>query len=219
MRASKYNAALLAPLAQASRTMAELLRKLGLEPSGGNYRYIARALRVANVNTDHFRATRWIDVPVDQLEELVRESKSVAQVLTKLNRPIDGRPHRELTKQIRSLGLDTSHFPGTPWSRGQTKHTHPSLAARSRATLLPDDVVFVENSRANVSGPRLAERLVALGRVYECEWCGLAEWRGKRLVLHVDHINGINNDNRIPNLRLLCPNCHSQTPTYGNRRR
>lgn len=65
----------------------------------------------------------------------------------------------------------------------------------------------------------MARRLMALGRVYACEWCGLDEWRGLRLVLHVDHAHGINNDNRLPNLRFLCPNCHSQTPTYSNRRR
>jgi hypothetical protein len=82
-----------------------------------------------------------------------------------------------------------------------------------------DDVVFSENCPVSISGRALAKRLVALGRAYKCEWCGVTEWRGKRLVLHVDHANGINNDNRLLNLRLLCPNCHSQTPTYGNRRR
>ena len=63
--------------------------------------------------------------------------------------------------------------------------------------MVPNEVVFSENSPAFISGKNLAKRLIALG----------------------DHLNGINNDNRLPNLRFLCPNCHSQTPTYGNRRR
>lgn len=47
-----------------------------------------------------------------------------------------------------------------------------------------------------------------------CAECGINEWMGKTLSLHLDHINGINNDNRLENLRLLCPNCHSLTETY-----
>ena len=52
---------------------------------------------------------------------------------------------------------------------------------------------------------------------YKCEICGISEWQGKELSLQLDHINGINNDNRIENLRLLCPNCHSQTETFSGR--
>lgn len=49
---------------------------------------------------------------------------------------------------------------------------------------------------------------------YMCDKCGISEWKGNSLSLHLDHINGINNDNRLDNLRFLCPNCHSQTDTY-----
>ena len=52
---------------------------------------------------------------------------------------------------------------------------------------------------------------------YKCAICGNTEWNGKTLSLELDHINGINNDNRLENLRFLCPNCHSQTTTYGSR--
>lgn len=51
-----------------------------------------------------------------------------------------------------------------------------------------------------------------------CE-CGLAEWQGQPLTVQIDHINGVRDDHRLANLRMLCPNCHSQTDTYGRRKR
>lgn len=50
-----------------------------------------------------------------------------------------------------------------------------------------------------------------------CQACGLDRWLGRALNMHLDHINGVKNDNRLENLRMLCPNCHSQTPTYSGR--
>ena len=52
---------------------------------------------------------------------------------------------------------------------------------------------------------------------YRCIECGISEWRGRPLAIQIDHINGIRDDWRIDNLRMLCPNCHSQTPTFAGR--
>jgi hypothetical protein len=54
-------------------------------------------------------------------------------------------------------------------------------------------------------------------KVNLCETCGINEWRGVPLSLSLHHVNGDRHDNRLRNLRLLCPNCHSQTPNFGSR--
>jgi hypothetical protein len=64
----------------------------------------------------------------------------------------------------------------------------------------------------------LKARLIAAGlKERRCERCGISEWRGKSLSLSLHHINGDRHDNRLENLALLCPNCHSQTPNFGSR--
>ena len=53
----------------------------------------------------------------------------------------------------------------------------------------------------------------------KCEKCGITEWCGEPIVIQLDHVNGRSDDHRLENLRMLCPNCHSQTETYGGRNR
>jgi hypothetical protein len=52
-------------------------------------------------------------------------------------------------------------------------------------------------------------------RGYKCECCGLSDWQGKEITLQVDHIDGDSDNNHKSNLRLICPNCHSQTETFA----
>ena len=89
-----------------------------------------------------------------------------------------------------------------------------AFATRPRA--MPADELFVLGTPRNRRHLRL--RLIRLGlKDAACEECGLSEWRGRPLSLQLHHANGDGLDNRVDNLRVLCPNCHSQTENWGGR--
>jgi 5-methylcytosine-specific restriction endonuclease McrA len=85
---------------------------------------------------------------------------------------------------------------------------------RARARALPiDHMIASKMARGSIK-----RRLLELGILTPiCSRCGLNEWRGKPLTIHLDHIDGNKHNSRIDNLRMLCPNCHSQTPTFAGR--
>jgi hypothetical protein len=221
VRSSKYTATLLGPIVARSSSLADVIRQLGLQPTGGNHRMIKARVRLAGLDTSHFGGhfrTQVNTLSREVLEPLVKECRSVAAVLAKLDLPIRGRSHNELSRRLRELSLDMSHFQGNAWSAGFTRATHPSVEKYVSKRSFPDEAVFVENG-PSLNGPSIVRRLLAKGVLYRCAICGIADWCGQTLVLHLDHINGVHNDHRVENLRLLCPNCHSQTPTYCNRAR
>jgi DNA-binding CsgD family transcriptional regulator len=85
------------------------------------------------------------------------------------------------------------------------------------AALAPADLFAARTprSRANLKRRLLADGLKAA----HCERCGIADWLGEPLALCLHHLNGDRHDNRLENLRLLCPNCHSQTENFSGRNR
>ncbi len=103
-------------------------------------------------------------------------------------------------------------------SGGGNKVAAQKLIAFNNTRKWDNSKCFVENS--TYPRHRLKERIIKENLIeYKCDICGnTGEWNGKPLSLVLDHINGINNDNRMKNLRFLCNNCDSQLPTYKNKR-
>ena len=78
---------------------------------------------------------------------------------------------------------------------------------------------ILEGKHPQYPTSKLSRRLVKEGYFeYKCSHCSIQDWNDKPLTLELDHIDGDNSNHQLDNLRLLCPNCHSQTPTYRNRK-
>ena len=140
-----------------------------------------------------------------QLVSAVAENSSIAGVLRSLGIRQAGGSHSHMSRRIKALGLDTSHFVGQGHNAG--KH-RPRLNASQILIEVPPN-----SPRRKPSLLRRA--LLEIGVSYECRDCELKPiWRERPLVLHVDHIDGRYWNCQPENLRFLCPNCHSQTSTY-----
>jgi hypothetical protein len=150
------------------------------------------------------------------LEPLVNQSLSLANVIRQLGLRLTGGNYRMISSRVRFLGISMDHFKGSNWAKGESADTNEGLKKMQIKNSFSNEVVFSENSPL-VGGTKLRKRLLALGWKHICVHCGISEWNGKPLRLHLDHINGIRNDNRFENLRFLCPNCHQQTETWGNK--
>ena len=153
------------------------------------------------------------------LESIVKESRSISEVARRLGIPDRGGNRKTIKSKIKQFGIDSSHFTGQAWARGQTADTSDSLGKMRTKLSYSNDEIFIQNSQYLGKGSRLALKLRSMGWDYVCQECGLSEWRGKELTLHLDHINGIPDDHGLENLRFLCPNCHQQTNTWGNKKR
>jgi len=140
---------------------------------------------------------------VDKLKDIVKDSYSFAEVCRKLNKSKSGDGYKVLKRVIENNSIDISHF--DPWKNNIINKKNKEK---------PISFYLIENS--NICSSHLKEKLYKNGlKDRICEQCDQGEdWRGKKMALILDHINGISNDNRLENLRILCPNCNATLETH-----
>jgi len=144
----------------------------------------------------------------NDLIKYIQNSISFRELMFSLGLKYGGGSFSQVKKDVERLGLSTSHFKG----QGHGKNKGKRFAKKK-----PLNKILRKNS--NVGRTNLKRRLIEEGiLINHCYECGLKrEWNGKKIVMVLDHINGINNDYRIENLRMLCPNCNSQMETFAGR--
>jgi transposase-like protein len=195
----------------ASRSLSEVCRRLGIRP--GKYDVLRRHIVRLGLDASHIpfsgegarqHRRSW---SLEDLAEAVAASDSVSEVSRRLGYTPNGGVHRMIVGYIRSSGLDTAHFTGTRWARGR------------RLPKIPLEKILVRGSTYRPNS-KLRVRLIEAGLLApKCAECGISTWRREPLPLHLDHINGDHTDNRLENLRILCPNCHAITDTWCARNR
>ncbi|MFJ3535221.1 HNH endonuclease signature motif containing protein [Streptomyces sp. NPDC090109] len=207
MGTSAYARERLESAARGARTLTEALERLGVDPRSSTRRYVADRMRKLGVDTSHFEreGVRWTR---EVLEEAVAASTNMCEVLRRLGVEVVGGQHTHISRRVRAYGIDVSHFrapsrQGKPW-RPRTPEALLVEQAGPQARRVPSE--------------RLAWAMVESGVQRQCARCGNeGMWRGHPLALEIDHIDGDWRNNRIENLRFLCPNCHSATDDYRGR--
>lgn len=187
-------------------TLGEIINKMGLYACTSSYNRLHNKLieydidysRILNKNIKD----RWKE---KNLKPIVENSDSVKEVLKKLKLRNAGGNFKTLEKYVEKYDLSIEHF---------VKIEH---VFRNK---IPTEKILVENSTYHRG--HLKDRLYKEGlKERKCELCGQGEeWNDMKISLILDHINGIHNDNRIENLRIVCPNCNAGLDTHckGNRK-
>lgn len=144
---------------------------------------------------------------MNNLKQIIETSKTIREVLLKLNLNQSGSNYTSIKRKVIELGLDISHFL-------TQKEVIEKLRNEGKLKSLSNSEIFTENS--NIGRNTVKERIIRNKIIdYKCFKCHINNiWNGEKISLILDHINGKSNDNRIENLRFACPNCNATLPTH-----
>ncbi|MEU5286058.1 HNH endonuclease [Streptomyces sp. NPDC020755] len=209
----QYPRELLAEAAARSHSIREMFTYMGLPPSDSPYGYLRKRLDRLGIDTSHFTSGRRYGTPSTPrtaLVEAVAASRSLAGVLRTLGLGNNGTARARVKRDIETYGLSMDHFTGQGHGRGtRSPNRKPATEILRR----------LDTGASRTKTAQLRRALDDLGVPHVCAKCGTGDtWRGRRLVLEIDHIDGDRLDNRRENLRYLCPSCHGQTQTFSKPR-
>lgn len=157
-------------------------------------------------------------VTKEELQNFINESTTYGQVLKHFGLENKGGNHNTLKRRIKEEGLDVSSIVKFKFKGGWNKGIK---GFNLRRMSLEDAMktIFITNSTSYQAAAKKYVKMYNLME-YKCSECGLTnEWNGKPITLELDHTDGNSHNNILTNLKWLCPNCHSQTPTFRGRNR
>ncbi len=204
-----------------ARSLNDVFVRLGLTVGGSQWQVIRSLILDRGWSTTHwnrplggvqtasnrgrdFRAAlAGSDVP-----EIVRNARSRAEVIRALGFEPDSMSYRWLGDFLHEHDVRIDHF--------EAPHAAMHRNRRRRYRWPLEDILVEDSTYTDLS--TLKRRLIEAGLLDPwCAICGIDEWLGRPITLHLDHLNGVRTDHRIDNIRLICPNCHSQTETFAGR--
>jgi hypothetical protein len=157
-----------------------------------------------------FSGTRY-KYSCENLKPIVEKSKTIKEVLDFMGLRAAGGNYKVIKNYITKYNLDIKHFEDYKTERIKRLVDNVKLCQKPLNKILVID--------SSYSRTHLKKRLYEDGlKKHECEMCGQGEvWNGNKMSLILDHINGIHNDNRIENLRIVCPNCNATLNTHAGK--
>lgn len=149
---------------------------------------------------------KWEQFTRQEIEQFVKDSSSYAQLAKKIgyeNSSSTGSAYRAVHQMINGLNLDTSHFKGQGWLKGEAYDNKKYIAF--------EEYIKGDSVQTN----KLRRKLLKEGlKEHKCECCQNTIWNGQPIPLEVHHKDGDKDNNELENLQLLCPNCHALTDNY-----
>ena len=188
---------------------ADALGALGLVYHGKSVNTLRKWCARWGIDTGHLRTPRFPQhrYSEDEARRAIASSYSWSEALRKLGYCHAGANPKTLKKRAREWGISTEHFDRYAGLRRASRRLSPPL----------EDVLVAGSTYSRAA---LKRRLYEAGlKKPECELCGQDEhWRGRRMAMILDHINGVRDDNRLENLRIVCPNCAATLDTHCGRK-
>ena len=145
----------------------------------------------------------------EELIEIVINSFSYANVCRNIGLSPVGGNINTIKKYIKLYDINIDHFTGQCWNTGDKY--------KFNGKIIPLDEIL-KGEHPDYKSGSLRIRLITNGiKENKCEMCGIVKWNNAKISLHLHHIDGDNTNHKLENLKILCPNCHSQTDTFGSK--
>lgn len=208
---NRYDKEILEKVVELNNTLKDILIDLNLKPIYSNYRTLKKHINIFDLDITHLKTTNNNHndeiYNYDTLYRASKNSLSLTDMLKYVKLRAAGGNYRTLKKYIDLYNIDISHFNSDEIRKEKLKQ----ITFKNKKEL---SEILVENS--SYSRTSLKHRLYEEGiKERKCELCGQNEnWNGKKISLILDHKNGTHDDNRLWNLRIVCPNCNATLDTH-----